>query len=205
MVAGRKPDRVLRVSERESGHLGDALAGRPGAAAHDSPGNRLVPDLVSVDGREIAFVSLRDGEQAIWVVAATGGEPRRVATGGGSGAEWSPDGQWLAYLRQGKMFRIPRNGGAPVPLSTGRHVPTGIRVSHDGRSIYYSVNSGPPEDQDLWRLSLADGAISRLTRLEGRRGSLGYYFAADARYLYVIWLEDDGDIWVMDVVTNAGR
>ena len=79
------------------------------------------------------------------------------------------------------------------------------RVSHDGRSIYYSVVSGPREDHDLWRLSLADGAISRLTRLEGRRGRLGYYFAADARYLYVIWCEDDGDIWVMDVVPNAAR
>ena len=70
-------------------------------------------------------------------------------------------------------------------------------------SIYYSVSSGPSEDRDLWRLSLADGAISRLTRLEGRRGLLGFSFAADARYLYFLWWEDDGDIWVMDVVPNA--
>jgi len=28
---------------------------------------------------------------------------------------------------------------------------------------------------------------------------------ADARYLYVIWQEYDGDIWVMDAVTNATR
>ena len=62
---------------------------------------------------------------------------------------------------------------------------------------------GPREDQGLWRLSLADGAISRLTRLEGRRGDLGSNFAANARYLYVIWQEYDGDIWVMDAVTNA--
>ena len=52
-------------------------------------------------------------------------------------------------------------------------------------SIYYSVIGGPPEHHDLWRLSLADGAISRLTKLEGQRGRLGYYFAADARYLYL--------------------
>jgi hypothetical protein len=78
-------------------------------------------------------------------------------------------------------------------------------VSHDGRSIYFSVVSGPPEDQDLWRLSLADGKISRLTRLEGRRGTLAYYFAADARYLYVIWREDDSAIWTMDAGAKESR
>ncbi len=30
-------------------------------------------------------------------------------------------------------------------------------------------------------------------------------FAADARYLYVVWWEDDADIWVMDVVPKAER
>jgi Tol biopolymer transport system component len=159
----------------------------------------------SPDGRDIAFTSQRDGEQAIWLVAAAGGEPHRLATGGGNAPEWSPDGQWLAYLRQGKLFRVSRNGGTPVPLSTSSHEPTGLRMSRDGRSLYYSVNSGPREDQDLWRLSLADGAISRLTRLEGRRGSLGYYFASDAQYLYALWREDDSDIWVMDAVTKASR
>jgi Tol biopolymer transport system component len=73
------------------------------------------------------------------------------------------------------------------------------RVSRDGRSIYYSVISGPPEDHDLWSVSLADGTVSRLTKLEGRRGRLGYYFAADDRNLYFTWYEDEGDIWVMDV------
>lgn len=35
-----------------------------------------------------------------------------------------------------------RSGGAPVPLSTGGHVPSAHRVSHDGRSIYYNVVDG---------------------------------------------------------------
>ena len=76
-------------------------------------------------------------------------------------------------------------------------------MSRDGQSIYYSVSRGPREHHDLWRLSLADGKISRLTKLEGQRGRLGYFFAADARYLYITWHEDDGDIWVMDVATTG--
>ena len=78
-------------------------------------------------------------------------------------------------------------------------------MSHDGRAIYYSVVSGPPEEQDLWGLSLADGKISRLTRLEGRLGTLAYYFAADARNLYAIWREDDSTIWTMDAAAKGSR
>jgi hypothetical protein len=87
-------------------------------------------------------------------------------------------------------------------LATGLHRPNIARVSHDGRSIYYSVVEGPREHQHIWRLSLVDGAISQLTRLEGQRGHLGYAFAADETYLYFTWNEDDGDIWTMDVVPN---
>jgi Tol biopolymer transport system component len=149
-------------------------------------------------GDEIAFQSLRDGETAIFLVADTGGEPRRVATGGS--ADWAPDGQWLAVSREGRLSRVPRNGGEPVPMSTVPHEVNTPRVSHDGRSIYFSVVSGPLEDHDLWSVSLADGTTSRLTKLEGRRGRLGYYFAADERNVYFTWLDDEGDIWVMDVV-----
>ena len=90
-----------------------------------------------------------------------------------------------------------------MPLSNGAHQPSHVRLSPDGRFIYYSVISGPGEQHGLWRLSLADGAISRLTKLEGQRGSIGYIFAANARYLYLTWYEDDGDIWVMDVATTG--
>ena len=178
--------------------------GGPARQLTNHPAIDFFPSWSPVDGREIAFGSQREGEAAIWIVAATGGEPRRVTTGNANFG-WSPDGQWFVVRRQGRLFRVPRNGGESVPLSTGRHEPDTPMVSHDGGSIYYSVFSGPREDRDLWRLSLSDGAIPRLTRLEGRRGLLGYYFAADARYLYVVWWEDHGNIWVMDAVTNTAR
>jgi hypothetical protein len=77
------------------------------------------------------------------------------------------------------------------------------RFSHDGRSIYYCVLTGPREKQDFWKLSVRDSKVSRLTKLEGRRGNIGDNFATDGRYLYFTWREDDGNIWVMDVVKNV--
>ena len=51
-------------------------------------------------------------------------------------------------------------------------------------------------------VSLETGEVSRLTKLPGRRGSLGSSIATDGRYLYFNWSEDVGDIWVMDVATD---
>jgi Tol biopolymer transport system component len=150
---------------------------------------------------EIAFQSLRGGETGVWTMSTAGGQPRRIATG--AGISWSPDGRWLAVQRQGQLFRVQADSGESERLPTGAHRPNTPVVSRDGRSIFYSVINGPPDDQGLWRLSLASGAISRLTRLEGRRGRIGYYFAADARFLYLTWYEDDSDIWIMDVETTA--
>ncbi len=54
----------------------------------------------SPDGKQIAFVSARDGSSQIWLVSASGGEPRKltnIATEA-SGETWSPDGKWIAFV-----------------------------------------------------------------------------------------------------------
>jgi hypothetical protein len=61
------------------------------------------------------------------------------------------------------------------------------------------------EHRALWRLSLADGAVTRLTQLQGQRGYLREQFAEGDRFLYFVWSEDQGDVWVMDVATNDDR
>ncbi len=155
----------------------------------------------SPDGQEIAFVSRRTGKDEIWIVEAQGGEPRYLTDTSSDGAEWSPDGRWLAVvLTNGKLYRAAREGGEPELLLDGQAYT--VRFSPDGQSIDYTVITGPPENRDLWRLSLETGRVSRLTKLTGRRGFLGYVFATDGRFLYFTWSEDVGDIWVMDVATG---
>jgi TolB protein len=154
----------------------------------------------SPDGR-IAFHSDRDN--SLWIISPDGGEPRRRT--GGFYHDWSPDGGWLALVAPSGLHRIEVDGAEPVFLSTGEIRPSRPRVSHDGRSIYYTVISEAREHQQVWRLSLSDGQNSPLTNLEGRRGQLEGDFAAGSEYLYFIWREDEGDIWVMDVEPPRGR
>jgi len=156
----------------------------------------------SPDGHEIAYATSPDGE--VWIMDATGGQ-RRLVTKGTEPA-WSPDGEWLVVRREERLLRVAKNGGEPQPFAIPRtHLPNTPRFSRDGQSLYYAVARGPRENYGIWRLSLRDSTISRLTKLDGTLGTLGYYFSADARYLYFLWREPEGDIWVMDVVAGKAR
>jgi Tol biopolymer transport system component len=145
------------------------------------------------DGLEIAFHSRADGD-AIWIVPASGGEARRV-TDSGSSFALSADGKWMVVIRGGNLYRVARDGGDAVLIG-----PAGMpRVSRDSRWIFYSIIVGPREHHDIWARSVVDPTVRRLTSLSNRPGRLGSGFAADDRYLYFTWLEDVGDLWVMEV------
>ncbi|MBT6144148.1 MAG: hypothetical protein HN712_05450 [Gemmatimonadetes bacterium] len=49
----------------------------------------------SPDGQQIAFVSQRDGDIAIWTMAADGSEPRKLVQG--RQPSWSPDGRRITF------------------------------------------------------------------------------------------------------------
>ena len=54
---------------------------------------------------------------------------------------------------------------------------------------------------NIWALSTKDGKENPVTDLSGRYGRLQVSsLDTDREYLYFIWTENLGDIWVMDVV-----
>ncbi|MFN0123363.1 MAG: TolB family protein, partial [Blastocatellia bacterium] len=60
---------------------------------------------ISPDGRHVAYTlsynDMKENERRteIWVAPVTGGAPRRFTTGKNDNApQWSPDGQWIAFL-----------------------------------------------------------------------------------------------------------
>jgi hypothetical protein len=135
------------------------------------------------------------------IMSVDGGEPRPVAGLTAGNLTWSRASDTLLVARPatGDLFRVDTSGRAPEPLPRFPASPYILRALPDGRSILYSVITGPIEDRQIWRGTLADGQASRVTHLTGRRGDLSENFTTDGKYLYFIWREDDGDIWTMDV------
>ncbi len=157
----------------------------------------------SPDGRMIVFESHRSGNYDVWVVPAEGGEASQftVHPDNDSAPHWSPDGEWIAFssYRSGRraLWRAPAGGGDPEPLN--EEVNFSWRWSPNGREIYF-LKAG-----NIWSVFLEDGGERQLTDLDDsvrlRRPSL----ATDGEYLYFSLVDDVGDIWVMDVVTDESE
>jgi serine/threonine protein kinase len=176
--------------------------GGPATQLTDGPGFDWFPAW-SLDGREIAFARLDGRGGQISIVSRQGGPPRSVTAG--NDPAWHPDGRSLVFRRQGRLFRVAREGGEPTPLPEFPRPANSPRFSRGGRSIFFSSITGPPEEQGVWRVALDTGTFHQVTRLEGRHGRVGYIFAVDDRYVYIVWREDEGDIWVMDVAPGETR
>jgi Tol biopolymer transport system component len=83
---------------------GEIAGGRTISLTQDLPGNHRCPQW-SPDGTQIAFMA----NDAIYVVPALGGIPRRLVDSSGYPA-WSFDGRYLAYVR-GRRLCVREVGG----------------------------------------------------------------------------------------------
>ena len=153
---------------------------------------------ISPDGREIAFVSDRGGQDNLWVMNADGSSPRQLFRDDNSRAAepaWSPDGQSILISRKMKspagfyrtndeIWRIPRGGGegklviklaasqSSVPARAGYWVGQDRlqwpSPSPDGQYVYFHSSLFSGADRRLRRIELASGRVDDLTEPKDR-------------------------------------
>lgn len=158
-------------------------------------GARAIMPVWSPDGKKVAFVSDRSGENEIWVVSATGGDATQLTTGlkaNPSQPVWSPDGANLTISdREGRLLLIDAKTG--VIKEIDRSDRTG---SYDG-FMSYSVFSPDSkyvafthlETNWLTGVYVYDIAAGKSIRISHPEiNSSGPSFDADGKY--VIFLGD---------------
>jgi len=99
------------------------------------------------DGRQIGFVSNRDGTRRAYMVPAAGGIPERVpelatVTTPIEHFWWSPSGVWTVYSTADGVWKVARTGGVPIKVGTIGGLP-----SFDGSAVIAAavpkLGSGP--------------------------------------------------------------
>lgn len=103
----------------------------------------------SPDGRQIAFVSDRNGSKNLWIANADGARSRILTKSERTNFAspiWSPDGQYVIATRTGQLFLYHKDGGSGLQLTGLR--PEGAPATGTLPSHYAAAPSGDP--RYLW-------------------------------------------------------
>jgi Tol biopolymer transport system component len=170
----------------------------------DFPGEDINPSW-SPDGTQITYVSLRPSYD-LYTVPSRGGEPvaihaTRART---TSSDWAFDGQSLIFHQDSRVWRVPIDGGSPEALTDPGVSGTMLRQARDSNDVYMIGHA--ESENSLLRIRVEERTSHVIAKLTGRRGSIGWTgLAMDREFVYFTWQDDLGDVWVMDVVTEASE
>jgi len=118
----------------------------------------------SPDGKTIAFACRWEAGNALFVVAADGGEPAKVYDKKGAcGPHWSPDGKRLVYETETNVCTINPDGKKNWPVTSFGGVQRYPRFSPDGKSIVYCQGESEQGPWELYIIPAQGGTPVRLT------------------------------------------
>jgi dipeptidyl aminopeptidase/acylaminoacyl peptidase len=122
---------------------------------------------ISPDGKHVAYTlsyaDLKENERRteIWIASSEksgeGGKPRRFTSGkNDSSPQWSPDGQWIAFLSvrgtgeaaKPQIYLIPAFGGESDKLTDSKTGVNGFTWSADGKRIAYVAQAPLSEAEE---------------------------------------------------------
>ncbi len=155
---------------------------------------------ISPDGGRMLFMSNRSGRSELWVMDLKSKELTQLSQGGGDQGIWSPDGRTVVYRGRGHLQALTLPGGQAKPLtSVAINYPA---MSPDGR--YVSAHGSEGGRSHFYRVSLNDGAATKIASFEGNLGTSSW--AADGKSIFY-QLDRPGrrDIWAVDVSSGQSR
>jgi serine/threonine-protein kinase len=139
------------------------------------PGNEMAhrfwPALaLSPDGSRLAYTALL-GNAAPQLFLRVMDRTTAKAIAGTEGAHspfFSPDGQWIGFFAQGKLKKVPADGGAAQVLCDA---PGGMGGDWTADDTIYFV---PSNTNGVWRIAASGGTPQEVTRLDRSKGEVSH-------------------------------
>jgi serine/threonine-protein kinase len=116
--------------------------------------------VISPDGRNLVYHVEGKG---LYVRPLGGVETRPLVRG--YQPSFSPDGEWVAFSRDGKLWKVPITGGAPRAIAEASNL-RGASWGEDGTIVF-----APTPGSGLFRVSAEGGTPQKLTELALADGS----------------------------------
>jgi serine/threonine protein kinase len=143
----------------------DAQTQMPVQLEITTPPTDDVSGALSSDGRQVAFVAIKDHVPMLWVRPLDKIESRALpGTEGASFPFWSPDGKSLGFFAGDKLKRIELAGGGPIVVADA---PTarGGAWGADGTILF-----APGVNAPIKRVPARGGAVEEITSIAGDAG-----------------------------------
>ena len=159
--------RLVDGAATPAGCRGGRCSLRRHAAGRRSAPLRRHADPRPVAGWKAAGVRRRTtkGGRSCRSARATASSRRPVAgTEGASAPFFSPDGQWIGFFAEGKLKKVPTEGGVAITLADAPNNRGGVWLADD--AIVYA----PDYTSGLMRISSRGGKPETLTSLDAARG-----------------------------------
>ena len=140
---------------------------------------------ISPDGRRLAFNATDSlGVQSIWVRQMNSLEAQRLpGTEGATRPFWSPDGRFLAYFADGKLYKIDVSGGPPLAVCDA---PRGADGSWSARGVILFDGTTTDSLQSVPAAGGVPVAATRIDRAKGETYTAWPQFLPDGRHFIYI-------------------
>ena len=186
-------------------YFGSNADGKPGVYVISSDGGR--PERVtddnltrrSHDGKRIYFDSSRTGGLQVWKMPANGGQAIQITRKGGGGAQESPDGRFLYYLKDGREFtslwKVPVEGDDETQVLESVCC-SNFAVVDQG--IYFIPEAPPGDNSSLKVFNFGTRKVTTLAELSGL-AAYGFSVSPDSHWLLYSQYEQQGaDLWLVE-------
>jgi Tol biopolymer transport system component len=166
----------------------------------------------SPDGEKLVFNrTTGPGQSHVYVVErkadSSWSEPRRVTEDPGSGANWSPDGRWIAFADPAGRIRIVRPEGGPTRIVAAPELTGGLRLRRPlwlvGEPALLARAEAPGGQGGIWRVPIDGSAPHELVRFDDpARPVYRDDFTTDGDQVFFTVSELSSTLWTAALTRN---